>query len=334
MHIRANTNKVTTPKNGNASYKATQTPKEKTKVLFLSDLDGTWLGEQRELLDNGMEDIRSEYAEKGIDFKFGFVTARPPERLDKNLPATADFKLTFNGGRVEDKNGPMNAWIEKNESSGFDNAKVQAAFNELLTKPEYENLEYKTVGEVVNNPAADASPFDTSFCLDQETIALTPEEQVDANNNGVADIFEKKTFKVPAQVQSLLDDLSENLDAEGMGYKIASPYLFHGKPVVSCDVAAPDANKGAAVTFVGEQVGVSPDHLIVACDGGNDLPMVKLNGGNDNGRRAIVVGHEHNLRAAGAELKNGIVRPENEDSSVGVYKGLRAHLDAIVAELK
>ena len=306
---------------------------DKTKVLFLSDLDGTWLGEERALLDNGMEDIRSEYAEEGIDFKFGFVTARPPERLDKNLPETADFKLTFNGGRIEDKNGRVCSWDKKNEASGFDNDKLQQTFNELLSQDDYKNLCYKTVGGVVNNPAADGSKFDTSFCLSQESIALTDSEKADKNNNGTPDIFEKETFQVPSQVKSLMNELSDNLGAQGMGYKIAEPYMFHGKPFLSLDVAAPSANKGDAVTFTAEQEGVSPEHLIVACDGGNDLSMVRLGDGADQGRRAIVVGHEHELRKAGAALKNGIVRPENEDSSVGVYRGLRAHLDAIVADL-
>ena len=309
------------------------TPKtEKTKVLFLSDLDGTWLGEQRDLLDHGMEDIRSEYAQKGIDFKFGFVTGRPPERLDKGLPK-ADFKITFNGGRIEDGQGEIENWNTKNEASGFDNDALQQSFSVLLQTPQYQNLSYQTVGQVVGNIAADASEFDTSFCLDQNSIALTESERVDNNHNNIPDILESKTFKVPAQVQNLLNDLSEDLESQGMGYRIAKPYLFHGKPFLSLDIAAPDANKGDAVTFLAQQEGVRPDHLIVACDGGNDLPMVQLKGGEDFGRRTIVVGHEQILREAAAPLKNSIIRPENEDSSLGVYKGLRQHLDTIVAEL-
>lgn len=303
------------------------------KVLFLSDLDGTWLGKERALLDQGMDSLKDEYREKGIDLEFGYVTARPPERLDKNLPQP-DYKITFNGARVEDRDGELNDWLELNERSRFDKEEVREELDELLEEePEFQGLSYQTVGQVVGNPASDASRYFTSFCFPLGSLTLEPQERADRDHDGVPDILEKSHYEVPAQIADLANELTDELEDEGMGFRVNSPYIFHGKPFIKMDITAPEATKGEAVSFLAEREHVRPDHLIVACDGGNDVSMVELNG-DDDGRRTIVVGHEHNLREAGSARKNGIVRPENEDSSRGVYLGLRQHLDAIVADLE
>lgn len=316
------------------------------KVLFLSDLDGTWLSkkpENRAKLDKEILEIRDEYRTRGVDLKFGFITARPPQRTAKeNLPAP-DWTVTYNGAKIS-RGGPGKKapsgefvaqeadknWVETNRATGFNTLTAARQLDGLLEQKQFSNLTIKTVGEVVDNPSADANEFTAAICVDQESIKLTKSEKRDANKNGIPDLFEAETFTPPKQLQRLVKALDQKLEEEGVGHQVSPLYLFHGKPYVMFDVASPHANKGDAVSFLQQQEQVTPEHTIVAGDGGNDIAMMTGPDGKDEGRRSIVVGGDAGLTGAAAKLRNSILRPAKEDSSLGVLAGLRQHLDAIV----
>jgi len=318
------------------------------KVLFLSDLDGTWLSKSpknRAKLDREIVKIRDEYAEKGVDLKFGYITARPPQRVEKEELPEPDWTVTYNGAQVNvgdagdfEPDGSYTekeratAWDDENRKTGFTTDKARSELMELLSTEQFSNLSLKTVGEVVENPAADANEFSLSVCFEQDNIALAPGEERDKNNNDIPDLFEPETFAAPEQITQLREQLDSKFEEAGIGHQVSPAYLFHGKPYVMFDIASPLANKGEAVRFLQSQEQVDAEHTIVAGDGGNDIAMMTGRDGGDEGRRTIVVGKDAGLNQAASELKNALIQPSEMDSALGVLTGLRHHLDAIVAE--
>jgi hydroxymethylpyrimidine pyrophosphatase-like HAD family hydrolase len=310
-----------------------------TPVLFLSDLDGTWLSknpQNRAQLDAGVQRLRDEYREQGIDLQFGYITARPPARVAQEHLPQPDWTVTFNGGWIHPgvANGPqLEAWENRNKQSGFTAQLALDTLQGLLQQPAYRNLKFHTVGQVVKNPAADECPYVSSLCFDQSSIALTPNEQTDANHNGQPDLFETDTYRAPQQIQNLMNDLSASLARRGVQFQMSPAYLFSGMPYVMLDVGSPVADKGNAVAFLADLKKIPASHVIVAGDGGNDIAMMRALDGSDDGRRAIVVGCDPNLHAAASKLQNAIIAPADEDSSLAVLAGLSQHLAAIKAQL-
>jgi hydroxymethylpyrimidine pyrophosphatase-like HAD family hydrolase len=317
------------------------------KVLFLSDLDGTWLSPNkanRAALDEGVKALQDEYRPRGIDLEFGYVTARPPERVAKeNLP-TPSYTITFNGGRIDQGSGvlaakggwtksqPLNSWEELNKATGFTATQALGECKELLATGNFGQLTVQTIGEVIQNPAADDCDYAAHLCFDLSKVELTEAEKKDANGNQIPDIFEPETFEAPAQLKALTGAMHKGLDQDGYQHEISPLYLFHGKPYAMVDVATPLANKGVAVDFLRQQQGVDPENLIIAGDGGNDISMMRDPKGKDDGRRAIVVGPETKLRQAAKGLSHAILAPADKDCSLGVLDGLRTHLEQIAAE--
>lgn len=318
------------------------------KVLFLSDLDGTWLSKNpanRRALDEGVQELRDEYAAKGVDLEFGYVTARPPERVaQENLPSP-DWTITFNGGRIDkgtgftvnDKGERVKAeayanWDEFNDISHFDSSKAVEGAKEVLASGKFGAMTLNTIGEVVENPAADDCKFATHLCFPLSNVSLNDAERTDDDHNGTPDILQPSMFKAPEQLLEFSTELNLQMKNSGVEYEISPAYLFQGKPYAMLDIASPLANKGDAVGYLRDEQGVTHDHLIVAGDGGNDISMMRDSSGRDDGRRAIVVGPDAGLRHAAAGLSNVILQDPDEDCSLGVLDGLRRHLEAIAAE--
>lgn len=319
-----------------------------TRVLFLSDLDGTWLSRDpaaRAALDRGVRELKEDFRGRGIDLQFGYVTARPPVRVAREGLPSPDWTITHNGGSIHrgdpgafDARGEyrlkpsLAEWQSLNEQIRFTARAALAALGGLLARPAYRGLEASTAGRVVGDPAADECPYALHVALPYESLRLAPEEQQDRNHNGVPDILEPAAFRAPRQVRCLVKDLERELARQGIQAEISPVYPFDGRPLLMFDVASPYANKGKAVEFLARREGIAPDHLIVAGDGGNDLAMMRSPGGGDDGRRAIIVGRDPRLRRAAGSLRNAEVRPPSEDSALGVLRGLHHHLEAITRE--
>jgi len=319
-----------------------------TPVLFLSDLDGTWLSKNpaaRKILDTGIQVLKDEFSSRGVDLQFGYVTARPPGRVEKeNLPQ-ADWTLTYNGGYIHQGqpgaftpdydfqlNPPLQKWQEANLATGFQASIAASGVQHLLTMPQYQNLKMETVGQVVKDSEADACPAVATFCFKQDSIALTADEKVDGNGDGTPDLLEKESFQPPQQIQHFAEELSQYLKDQKVQFNLSPVYQFHGEPYLMFDVASPLANKGQAVEFLRNHVGVRPDHVIVAGDGGNDIAMMKDPDGLDDGRRTIVVGGGKALTEQAGRLQHSEIRRSDEDCSIGVLKALHLHLVEITGE--
>ena len=315
------------------------------KALFLSDLDGTWLSkdpEQRAALDEGILQLREEYREKGLDLRFGYVTARPPERVQKEGLPTPDWTITFNGARVDQGSGfsldaegdlqkveAFPAWESLNKQTKFHSQQALETCRNLVASGSFGPLGVSTIGALIDNPAADDSPYAAHLVFDLNSVVLTEGEKADHNGNGIPDIFEPQSFSPPEQLQDLKKQLSAALQDCSMQTQMSDLYLFHGKPYAVLDVASARADKGQAVDFVRRQEGVEPDHLIIAGDGGNDISMVTTPNGDD-GRRAIIVGPDQQLRKAAENLGRAILAPPEMDSAQAVLSGLKQHLSELV----
>lgn len=313
-----------------------------TPVLFLSDMDGTWLSknpDNRRQLDEGVVKLKADARDKGIDLEFGFVTARPPARvMSENLPAQADWTITHNGGFIHqglpqerdaagvlvDKQ-PLASWNELNQGSHFDSAKALSEANKLVQTPAFSNLHIETVGQVVGNSAADACPYVTSLCFQDASIQLGQGE--------TAEGFKDEQFHSPDQIENFANQLHERLNMAAVKSEFSPVYPYHGKDYVMFDVAAAPANKGNAVSFLRDTLHATPDHVIVAGDGGNDISMMRDAQGHDDGRRVIVVGANRDLRAQASGLAHAILQDPQQDCSLGVLGALQTHLREIEAEL-
>jgi hydroxymethylpyrimidine pyrophosphatase-like HAD family hydrolase len=307
------------------------------KVLLLSDLDGTWLHPDpavRQSLDEGIEALKARYRKQGIDLRHGYVTARSPELVMSEKLPQPQWTITHNGAVIH-QGAPMRQttperyaekpslapWRARHQASGFQAERVLTMARQLAQQDAFRNLSIKTIGEVVQNDSMDRCPFITTLCIENQSIRLAPGES--------AKTLEKQQFKPPQQVAAFQRELARQLSEQGVQAKISSAYPFNRRPYVMFDIAAPDVNKGAAVNFVLEQEKLSPERLIVAVDGGNDLPILS----HDDGRWAIVVGGEKEVYAAAAKLKHHELRPQDEPSSLGVLRGAEVHLNAIAEEI-
>lgn len=295
-------------------------------VLFLSDLDGTWLSPDaanRQALDEGVVKLKREALEKGVDLQFGYISARPMERIQQeNLP-DSDWSITDNGGYIYNLQGKDAVWEDHKKASGFTARRAFEIAQELLKSPKFAGLNVTSVGKVVGNPAADACPDSANVCIHNDSVRLgkgESKEQLDSEH-----------FTAPAQVQAFADAISKRLRKEGAEFQLSPVYPFHGKPYVMFDLAS--VNKGDAIAYLKEKQNFAPEHIIIAGDGGNDIAMMLNQQGQDDGRRAIVVGENASLRAAAGNVNRAIIQNPREDSSLGVLAGLRQHVEEIIAEV-
>ena len=296
-------------------------------VLFLSGLDGPWLSpnsENRKALDQGVLDLVQEARDKGVDLQFGYISARPLERIEQeNLP-DSDWSIANNGGYIYSTEGKDATWEERKRAFGFTASRAFEIAQELLKSPKFAGLDVSSVGKVVGNPAADACPESASLCIHNDSVRLArgeSKEQLDSEH-----------FTPPAQVQAFADAISKKLRKEGAEFQLSPVYPYHGKPSVMFDLAS--VNKGDAISYLKEKAQLSSDHIIIAGDGGNDIAMMLDQQGNDDGRRAIVVGENAKLRAAAEGVSKAIIQNPDQDCSLGVLAGLRQHVEEIIAQVQ
>lgn len=297
-------------------------------VLFLSDLDGTWLSpdpENRKALDEGVVELKQEAASKGVDLQFGYISARPLERIQQeNLPP-ADWSIADNGGYIfkKEEAAPVRDWEEHKQTFDFASKMAFEAAEELLKDPKFAGLSVTSVGKVVGNPAADACPDMAAICIHNDSVRLAAGEtkkQLEADN-----------FDAPSQVEAFAQAIAARLQEDGAQFQQSPVYPFHGKPYVMFDLAS--VNKGDAIAYLKEKENLRPDHIIIAGDGGNDIAMMLDQKGNDDGRRAIVVGENRKLREAAQAVTRAIIQSPGQDSSLGVLAGLRQHIQEIIAQV-
>ncbi len=296
-------------------------------VLFLSDLDGTWLSpnaENRKTLDQGVLELKEEAREKGVDLQFGYISARPLERIEQeNLPES-DWSIANNGGYIYSTEGKDAVWEDRKQAFGFQANRAFEIAQELLKSPKFAGLEVSSVGKVVGNPAADACPESASLCILNSSVRLGRGESKDQ--------LESEHFTAPSQVQAFADAISKKLRKEGAEFQQSPIYPYHGKPYVMFDLAS--VNKGDAIAYLQEKENLTPDRIIIAGDGGNDISMMLDQQGKDDGRRAIVVGENAKLRSAAASVSRAIIQSPEQDCSLGVLAGLRQHVEEIIAQVQ
>ncbi|HEY4003355.1 MAG TPA: HAD hydrolase family protein [Candidatus Xenobia bacterium] len=319
-------------------------------VLAMFDYDGTWNDPRdpnaRQFLDQALVEMKDEFRSQGIDLKFGVVSARDPKGISVlNLPKSMDFTVSQNGSEIQiggpgvTQNGqwvptPMvEAWKNKNDSYHFDKTQVKSIMDGLLKEPKYSNLQYLGLAAVCGVPSAESSPYMYTPCFKYDSIKLTPEEQVDANHNGTPDVLEKATYKTPQQMQDFMGDLNKQLKAAGVQSVLSPAYPYMGQPYVMFDATTPSAQKGDAINYLKDMLGIPADHVIVGGDGGNDISMAHDLNGQDDGRRFIAVSGESDLYAAAGELQHAILQPGQMTSSLGIMDGMRRHLKEIAAEI-
>ena len=320
---------LTAPKSSNMNFAG------KRDVLAPIDWDGTFEDpkhpETRAVLEKGLADLRSEYAQKGINFMPCIITARPKARLmQKNPTPAVQWAITQNGGEIT-KGLPapgskeIQSWIKLNESTGFDKKGVNDVVFSTAKEDKFSDLEVVTIGDVVHNPAASECEFMQPFCIKLDSIKLENDEN--------PEILTDKAYQTPKQIKGFIDKIEDKLKDQGIEFEINQPYLFKGEPYLMFDIASPYANKGKAVDFLMNELDVAPENVIVAGDGGNDIAMMKAAEGDKDGdgRNLIIVGGNKALRQNASLLFNNnvVVRPADEPSSLGVLAGLKMHLQQI-----
>ncbi len=299
------------------------------RVLFLSDLDGTWLCDKKEArnrLDTGVIQLKKACKKEGIDFQFGYVTGRPPERIDKSLPKP-DWTITYNGASILKGvwNKSYSNWEDKQANSGFNAKIVKDAIKELNGSDKYKNLTIQPMSKILNSDCVNASKYTQPFCIKNDSIKLLDGES--------KDLFNEESYRTPEQVENFVNELKGSLNEKGIKYYITDPYLAKklSEPSIVIDVSSPLANKGEAVEFLRKELDVKPENLILAADGGNDISMMK-----NDGRRIIVVGPNSPLRRDASQLnRDKIFMMSIEDpSSLAVFKGLDLHLSQVREQIK
>ena len=301
-------------------------------VLFLSDLDGTWLSpnkENREALDEGVQQLKQEAADKGVDLQFGYISARPLPRIHQEDLPEADWTVANNGGYVYDREAalgegvPAQDWEAHKRTFGFNADRAFEVAHELLNDPKFSGLEVSSVGKVVNNPAADACKEIATLCIHNDSIHLAADE-------GPAQL-QADAFEAPSQVEEFARQLTQRLQEEGAKFEQSPVYPFHGKPYTMFDLACVD--KGDAIEYLREKENLKHDHIIIAGDGGNDIAMMLNPEGEDDGRRAIVVGPNSSLREAAQQVEKAIIQDADQDCSLAVLDGLRQHVEEIIHQV-
>lgn len=329
-------------------FSSTKPAEKLTDVVFLSDIDGTWIdNSEREenvkpalfAINNWVQGLKEKFEKKGIKLMHGYATGRPPDVVASLGLPESEYNIFLNGGEItkglsKDKRTRFTPWVEENKKFGFNPDIILECVKELAPGKNRKNPQVKPIAEVINNNESNSCNFMKTFCMVDASIDKTPEE-IKQNTP----LYKSK--HVQGYISRLKQKMEEKGQIEGKNFVIVGPYQGFGKEGVVFDVATPVANKGDAIKFLMTSLDknkkVSPDQLIIACDGGNDLPMCNdKDHQNGDGRRLIILGNNKELKEKALSLKENkvVIRPPEEMSSLGVIRGLQMHLDDIATKLK
>ena len=315
-------------------------------VLFLSDIDGTWLANSKktpdskkikDILNENVQKLIKDAKEKNINLMLAYITGRPSSRLmEVGLPKP-DFSIVQNGGEIykgypKDKTQNMPEWVKLNKETHFDAKILEKAIKELSDNPKFKNLKVVGVGDVVHNPEASACDYMKTICIKNNSIKRTLGEKYNKTPF-------HETKQVCKYVLALQRTLQDNGMVKGKNYIMAAPSSFTSAPYVEINISSPKSQKEEAIKFLMKHINqnggnIKNKNTIIACNGQNDITMCtdRTSGnGYGDGRRLIIVGDNVKLRQKASALFNNdiIMRPASEPSSLGVLIGLKEHLNNI-----
>lgn len=92
--------------------------------------------------------------------------------------------------------------------------------------------------------------------------------------------FKVSYFLTPTAAEAVIPQLEAQLQAQGLDVQL----IYSGG--IDLDILPRRANKGQAMTFLREYLGIAPEHTIACGDSGNDLSMFC-----DRPERGIIVGN-------------------------------------------
>jgi len=181
-----------------------------TPVLFLSDLDGTWLSPDatnRQALDRGIENLKKTAVCQGIDLQFGYVSARPLSRIEQEQLPASDWVLANNGAYIfqDQDHTPASDWENHKQQFHFRASRAFEVAAELLKSQQFSNLRVESVGQVVGNPDADACPDMAGVCIPCSSVRLAKNESMEQ--------LREDSFRAPQQVIDFAQALIERLSA-------------------------------------------------------------------------------------------------------------------------
>ena len=233
--------------------------KGKRDIVAFMDYDGTYKDhkypETRDILEDGLVDLRSQYAKSNINFIPVIISARPKERLKEEYPSDViQWCISQNGGEITKGSPSTNTtnyekWEDLNASTGFKAKKVQDSIHRVSKLPEFSSLKIVPVGDVVHNPIASACEYMQPFCIALGTIKLDKDEP--------KEILTEKSYKTPKQVKQFVHMVSKDLKQQGIQFEINQPYLYKNKPYIMFDIASPYANKGQAIKFLLKELDIN-----------------------------------------------------------------------------
>lgn len=257
------------------------------KKTLVSDLDGTFLGQQRAQLQASLAQDHGDHV------ALFYATGRTPEEVASidNLLEPA-YTIACNGGVIyqglpgTDKT-PDAEWKARMDQTGFDKTLVRERANALGTSLNLK-LEYDV--------------FPSPYHYGIKVIADAPENS-------------------PEKLEQFLQSLYADFEVKGLRY---IKYVARkGEKITMIAFGAEGADKNAAITFLQQRHGIPIQDMIYAGDDFNDISAMK-----DDGRGIIVVGNNPIVKAHVETLAVHRVdrRPPDEDSALGVLRGLQGHL--------
>jgi HAD superfamily hydrolase (TIGR01484 family) len=101
---------------------------------------------------------------------------------------------------------------------------------------------------------------------------------------------EAEPMRILAYEEATIRGITRHLDEHGYRSKVTVQYYYHADDSVrSMGIFPQDANKGKALTYVCERLGIPLEETLAIGDGSNDIPMFELAG------KAAVMGNARDV---------------------------------------
>jgi sucrose-6-phosphatase len=249
-----------------------------TKFLFVTDLDGTFVGDDAALalLSHQLDQHRQTYGTVIVYATGRSLTLFEELNQEKSL-LEPDFRVLSVGTEIypQGSNTPDPGWSD-HLSQGWDRSRVEAIAAEF--------------SDLVPQPPSEQTPYKVSFLLTPDAAA-----------------------KVLPQLRSALQQ--QGLETQ----------LIYSSNV-DLDILPQQSNKGAAVVFLQQKLGIAPAQTVVCGDSGNDLSMFQ-----QVEAKGIIVGnaqpellnwhHDHSANPDASGYKHRYLSQAR--CAAGILEGLR-----------
>lgn len=225
--------------------------------LVTIDLDGTLLTDSKEITKENIEAIKKA-KEKGVQVVL--ATGRPIEGVSqylKILEMNEGYLITFNGALI--KNLKTNEVLHSTTISG---AAVKEIYQEALRL----NVNFHAFTE------------DDELITNEKNPYTAVEERINGFDAKVVDVMSYSDQAKFLKAMLVYSENELNIAEANVSSKLKNELTMVRSSKIFLEFLNKDSDKGKALLFLRDYLGLKDEETMAIGDAGNDLPMIKASG--------------------------------------------------------